>query len=141
MAIRTLVLQNQTPREVQNASSVVTLARSEGVRMPFGKVRKVEKVIGVGSLAKFLAVTYNQLADKLAKMVGHRYGKSSLSTWAMVESHKRLPAKWYKKYWMPGYVEQAFKRLIRDYIYWVTDGRYAARVTGVHRWRVTLRKV
>jgi hypothetical protein len=138
---RAIVLQNQPPREVQNTAPIGALTRSEGVRMPFGKVRKAEKVIGVGSLARFLAVTYNQLAEKLARLVGHRYGKSSLSTWAMVESHKRLPRGWFKKYWMPDYVEQAFKKLIRDYIHWATDGRYAVRVTGTHRWRVTLRKI
>jgi DNA-binding transcriptional regulator PaaX len=134
---RALATQNRVDLDVRYRYP----ARSEGVRMPFGRVRKVEKVIGVGSLAKFLAVTYNQLAEMLAKLVGHRYGKSSMSTWAMVETYKRLPKAWYKKYWMPHHIEQAFKKLIRDYIHWATDGRYAVRVTGIHRWRVTLRRI
>jgi len=111
--------------------------------MPFGRVRKVEKVIGVGSLAKFLAISYRELGERLARLVGHVYGKSTIGTWAMVETKPRS-RKWFKQYWMPRDVELAFYKLIRDYIHWVTNGRWAARVKrakGTHLWQIKLKKV
>jgi hypothetical protein len=117
--------------------------RSEGVRMPIGKVRKIQKVTGVGSLAKFLAVSYRQLGEKLAKLVGHTYGKGAIGTWAMAETAHRS-RKWFKQYWMPHDVEQAFYKLIRDFVHWATSGRWAASVKrrrGTHLWQIKLVKV
>ena len=143
---RTLVPVRNVPQRGKMALSVALTGRSEGVRMPFGKVRKVEKVQGVGSWAKFLVVSYIELAEMLAKSTGYRYGKSTIGTWAMAEhprkkDGKKHDAKWYKQYWMPVRVEAAFKKMIRDYIHWATDGRYAVRVTGKRHWKVTLRRV
>lgn len=117
------------------------IARSEGVRMPFGQVRKVQKVIGVRSLCVFLAISYKQLAVIIHRATGRAYTKSALSTWAMVEKRSRMPSGWFKKYWMPDCVAETLKRFLRDYVHWVTDGRYAVRVSGAHRWSVQLRRV
>lgn len=117
------------------------LRSSDGVRMPFGRLKRVEKVRGVGSLCKFLQITYRELAGLLASAVGHLYSKSTLCTWASLEHMKRAPAGWYEKYWMPEFVERAFRELIRQAVLQLSGRRYIACVTGTHRWKVTLRRI
>jgi hypothetical protein len=135
---RTIVLY-EGPK---TALALSPVDRSEGVRKAFGTLRKVKKVVGVGSLANFLEMTYSELAMKLARYIGGKvYGKGTLCTWAMVERRERMPRGWFKHYWMPASVEAAFKRMIRDYIHWASDGRYAVSVSGIHRWRVQLRRI
>ncbi len=109
--------------------------------MPFGRLRRIEKVCGVGSLCKFLEMTYRELAELIAGAVGHLYTKSTLCTWASLERMKRAPGGWYARYWMPEFVERAFKELIRQSVLQLSGRRFIACVTGTHRWKVTLRRI
>jgi hypothetical protein len=114
------------------------LRRSDGVRAAFGISRRAKKVLGVASLCQFLAVSYRQLGVMLQRYTGRVYSKSSVGTWAMYEGRTaRVPA----KHRMPVAVGEALRRLFRDAVYWLTDGRYAVRVSGMYHWRVRVVRV
>ena len=114
------------------------LQRSDGVRAAFGVSRRAKKVLGIASLAVFLAVSYRQLGAMLAQYTGKVYGKSSIGTWAMYERRAgRVPA----RHRMPANVSEALHRLFRDAIHWLTDGKYAASVRGSYHWRVRVVRI
>ena len=130
---RTPVLQN-TP---ETALGAWCRDRSEGVRKGFRTALKSKKVLGVGSLVEIMEISFAEFGLLLADYVdGHVYRKGTLCTWASVERHERMPAGWFKRYWMPHKVEVACKRLIRDLVRLLSRGKMRARVSGTHHWRV-----
>lgn len=116
---------------------------SEGVRMPFRTFRGIKNVHGVYSLKSYLGLTYEELGEMVSDFIGREraYSKSAIGTWALADKNGIESRKWFKKYWMQRDTERAFKSLIRDYVSWVSGGRYRARVTGTRVWHVQLRRV
>jgi hypothetical protein len=125
----------------KSALEMQNCTRTEAVQRPSRVVQRAVKVRGVRSLAKFLALSYSQLAQLLAKYVGHVYTRAALCNWAKPERVRRVPDGYYETYWMPEHVEAAFKQIIKDFVAWATHGKWRALVSEEHRWTVKVVRV
>lgn len=151
---RTLVLQKAPEHTILDAfaegfgSGLACLSKPLPNYSERQWLAKVVRVTGPRAFRMLLGVTLEDMGMMVSTVVHQLYPKKqpgytkgTVSEWERPERGEELKRGYWKRRWMPRYVEHSYHWLILFLIAVVTNGARRGRVTGKRVWRVTLRRV